>query len=44
MESADKEDEGEPDAVLATMTDASEDYEATSPATKLLLVERGAAC
>ena len=29
MESSDKEDEGEPDAVLATTTDASEDCKAT---------------
>ena len=41
MESADKEDEGEPDAVLATTTGASEDCEVTTPAAKLLLVERG---
>ena len=41
MESADKEDEGKPDAVLATMTNTSEDCEASTPAAKLLLVERG---
>ena len=40
MESAEK-DEVELDAVLATPADASDDCEETTPADKLLLVERG---
>ena len=41
MELTDQEDEVAPDAVLATMTDASDDCEATTPTAKLLSVERG---
>lgn len=43
MESADKI-EVELDAALPTAADASDDCEETTPATKLLLVERGGAC